>query len=565
MTGDITRGNNARETSFSFKDAKKKMTRFNEENVSPHGKKCPRERLKDMTKPDVCQIMTSYQCPGCNGKDEPKEECIQKLEEEIARNMGPLSSQEREVEAERQIEKWLTISDLKKTKKMDVDCWMTHAHVYVDTEQELVDAYDLHVAALRRRSSSSNSLNSTTSNYSEEEDSQTRHKRLKPIRALKQYQEQLRDYEDTNDSDIRDADRTKEQHRDRCKDQVYLNDDQEVVTVTLGHCQTQIKARQAIPVTIISILWWSQYINWNASMNNTHMTWQKFRMLSRRERLHFAQDVWIDDENHHIVFGPFQALFLIGSVEVLSMVYITFDPSFRRMMLGRQVWSPIPCKANAQARCEIIQNEAIGEVSMKANARVDMDFTTCSITALCDTGAGITLMPRVVYEKIGFKIEALLPVMHMMKGANGACFQSMGMSEPIEFKIENTPLEASFVVVDKLLDNNIILGRDFMITYDILVDVPAQRLIIRNPNRKYFTKITSERKNDAIRCTVTPQLEVRNANGTKQMICDVAPVQASCGEEKWLKLFRNPAETLKVHCVASSVWWTQLQTYRREK
>ena len=103
----------ASEKEFTLR--KKKDTRFEEGKVSPHGHKCPRERLKDTTRSDICRIKIGHQCPGCNGIDEPKEECIKKLEEEIAKHLGPLEGSERKAEAEKQMEKWLTMSDLKET------------------------------------------------------------------------------------------------------------------------------------------------------------------------------------------------------------------------------------------------------------------------------------------------------------------------------------------------------------------------------------------------------------------------------------------------------------------
>ena len=41
------------------------------------------------------------------------------------------------------------------------------------------------------------------------------------------------------------------------------------------------------------------------------------------------------------------------------------------------------------------------------------------------------------------------------------------------------------MVVDELADEHMILGREFITMYDVLIDLPRRELLIRNPERKY--------------------------------------------------------------------------------
>jgi hypothetical protein len=154
-------------------------------------------------------------------------------------------------------------------------------------------------------------------------DVQPYRKRLRPIRALKQSAEILRDYGEVNNPNPRDSTEIAEHQENYCKDQVYLSDNQEAITVTLGHCQTQVKTKQAIAVTIIGIAWWSQYLNWNSARGNIHATWKRFRRMPRKDRMFFSQIMWLNEEEDYRIFGLFQAMMMIGSVEVISMIYVT--------------------------------------------------------------------------------------------------------------------------------------------------------------------------------------------------------------------------------------------------
>ena len=49
------------------------------------------------------------------------------------------------------------------------------------------------------------------------------------------------------------------------------------------------------------------------------------------------------------------------------------------------------------------------------------------------------------------------------------------------FLIEGRKLWIKFVVCQRLGGDDIILGRDFMRMYDVLVDIPRGEMVIRNP------------------------------------------------------------------------------------
>ena len=76
---------------------------------------------------------------------------------------------------------------------------------------------------------------------------------------------------------------------------------------------------------------------------------------------------------------------------------------------------------------------------------------------------------------------------------------TLGITPSMSFTLMDEVFWIKFVLVGELYNDRIILGRDFLKTYDVLVDVPRNQLIVRNPDQRYHIKDTDEIGNDAIR------------------------------------------------------------------
>ena len=102
---------------------------------------------------------------------------------------------------------------------------------------------------------------------------------------------------------------------------------------------------------------------------------------------------------------------------------------------------------------------------------------TCSIgaqhfsNALCDLGASISVMPKVVYDKLNH--HALAPTAMCLQLADQTVRYPVGIAENIPVKIRNFFIPVDLVVLDMEVDAKtpLILGRPFLITANAHIDV----------------------------------------------------------------------------------------------
>ena len=104
---------------------------------------------------------------------------------------------------------------------------------------------------------------------------------------------------------------------------------------------------------------------------------------------------------------------------------------------------------------------------------------TCSIGAqhfsktLCDLGANISVMPKVVYDKLNH--HALAPTTMCLQLADQSVRYLAGVAENILVKIRNFLIPVDFVVLDMQVETKtpFILGRPFLSTANASIDVGA--------------------------------------------------------------------------------------------
>ena len=105
--------------------------------------------------------------------------------------------------------------------------------------------------------------------------------------------------------------------------------------------------------------------------------------------------------------------------------------------------------------------------------------TTCSIGAqhflhaLCDLGASVSVMPKLVYDKLNH--NALAPIAMCLQIADQTVRYPAGIAENIPVKIRNFFIPIDFVVLDMEVDAKtpLILGRPFLSTTNAHIDVGA--------------------------------------------------------------------------------------------
>ena len=107
---------------------------------------------------------------------------------------------------------------------------------------------------------------------------------------------------------------------------------------------------------------------------------------------------------------------------------------------------------------------------------------TCSIgaqhfsNALCDLGASVSVMPKVVYDKLNH--HALAPTAMCLHLTDQTVRYPAGIAENIPVKIWNFFIPVDFVVLDMEVDAKtpLILGRPFLSTANAHIDVGAREI-----------------------------------------------------------------------------------------
>ncbi|XP_025825304.1 uncharacterized protein LOC112900691 [Panicum hallii] len=104
---------------------------------------------------------------------------------------------------------------------------------------------------------------------------------------------------------------------------------------------------------------------------------------------------------------------------------------------------------------------------------------TCSIRtqhfghALCDLGASISMMPKVVFDKLNF--THLTPtLMHLQLADSSVCYPE-GIAEDIPVRVRNYFILVDFMVLDMEISKEtpLILGRPFLSSAGAQIDVGA--------------------------------------------------------------------------------------------
>ena len=106
-----------------------------------------------------------------------------------------------------------------------------------------------------------------------------------------------------------------------------------------------------------------------------------------------------------------------------------------------------------------------------------MDPTiTCGIgkkiihNALCDLGAGVSVMPLLLYRKL--RLHDYVPTSLTLQMADKSMKQPVGMVEDVLLQLGNHFIPTDFVILDMPEDDklSVILGRPFLSTAGAYVD-----------------------------------------------------------------------------------------------
>ena len=118
--------------------------------------------------------------------------------------------------------------------------------------------------------------------------------------------------------------------------------------------------------------------------------------------------------------------------------------------------------------------------------------------ALCDLGASVNIMPKVVYDKLNH--HALAPTAMCLQLADQTVRYPAEIAENILVRIQNFFIPVNFIVLDMEVDAKtpLILGRPFLSTANTHIDVGAREIQL-NINGQQENNATKSKRSEGRR------------------------------------------------------------------
>ncbi|GJZ64995.1 reverse transcriptase domain-containing protein [Tanacetum coccineum] len=118
--------------------------------------------------------------------------------------------------------------------------------------------------------------------------------------------------------------------------------------------------------------------------------------------------------------------------------------------------------------------------------------------ALADLGASINLMPLSIWKKLG--LPDLTSTRMVLELADRTISKPLGIAENVFVKVGKFYFPVDFVILDFVADPRVplILGRPFLRTARVLIDVHGEELVIRDGMERIVFKPDGSQDNESI-------------------------------------------------------------------
>ena len=153
-----------------------------------------------------------------------------------------------------------------------------------------------------------------------------------------------------------------------------------------------------------------------------------------------------------------------------------------------------------ELRCyNIGVQDAQGEAQIDERTSLVVAFGTTlqkpiPLFGMIDTGSGVYILSLSAYKKLASQHElSLSPFDIELFAANDKSITTVGIAEDVNFQFGGYTLKTNFVVIaDHIGSEDFLLGRNFLRTYNVLVDLTAMNVIIRDPKTPRIFKAVHE-------------------------------------------------------------------------
>ena len=153
------------------------------------------------------------------------------------------------------------------------------------------------------------------------------------------------------------------------------------------------------------------------------------------------------------------------------------------------VFPPGICVGPQELKCyNINHQEPTGEARIDERASLVVSFVVphaapIPLRGLLDTGSGVSILTFSAFNRVAARTGTVLkPYQVDLYAANGKTIKTYGLAEHIHFQLGGYELETNFVVVDDAMGvEDFLLGRNFLRSYQVLVDLTSMKIVVRAP------------------------------------------------------------------------------------
>ena len=153
------------------------------------------------------------------------------------------------------------------------------------------------------------------------------------------------------------------------------------------------------------------------------------------------------------------------------------------------VFPPGLCLGPQELKCyNINHQEPTGEARIDERASLVVSFVLphaapIPLRGLVETGSGVSILTFSAFNRVAAQTGTVLkPYQVDLYAANGKTIKTYRLAERIHFQLGGYELETNFVVVDDAMGvEDFLLGRNFLRSYQVLVDLTSMKIVVRAP------------------------------------------------------------------------------------
>ena len=180
-----------------------------------------------------------------------------------------------------------------------------------------------------------------------------------------------------------------------------------------------------------------------------------------------------------------------------------------------------------ELRCyNIGAQDAYGEARIDEHASLSVTFggrnqQPVLLSGMIDTGSGLSLLSFKAYQKLAAANGLILQQFETPTyAANNGIIRTIGVAENIKFQLGGHELQTTFIVLtDDAGGEDFLLGRNFLRAYNVLIDLVAGKLTIRDPQTPRLYRCQQEAINEESPFIVVLDQDTAFGPGERQTVC----------------------------------------------